>query len=787
MQKRNLLTYLIVSSLAFLALWCFPSLLHAQGSVPVLPPDASVRSGRLPGGVGYAIASQKSLKGTADFVLLQRMCQNVEKIEFRDVPVYRGQELCDSVLRRIFGIMAASIEDDPDEYGTDNQYIVISGDVNAAAVADSLSALAARLPHTDVSHPAPDYIWNGPYPPEWNSRKCPDGSVELTSTFRRRRMDASLMHTVVPVVSMRMDRILDIIVEKSLAATFEHSSLPYSGLSFTQSRAWNGFGDAVYTFSVKVNPGDGERARRLAEGVFRSLRDNGVPHTSYVSARSEVMSEFMKTVNYPVSNEANELRCSSHLLYGSLLATPASVYDFFAGKEVPDSSQLRSMNRFAKEVFALTPACDSIQEAVRIVNVNKADTMFFPKPSKKKVKPLKTAQDFITGGTFWTFDNGLNVIYRQMPTKGTLYYSMVFNCGASDFRDAAPGESAFYADLFRCAPVGSRSGYDFQRLHEACGITMNCNVGLYDMSLFGEASSSDLHLLLRTLLQAMNERGDDPAAYAYAGECSLLSLTEADRDLEELYNALHPDYRYTPYRVREGITPDLARHSGELFEKAFSRCDDAVLVLIGDRPAADVLRHLRHFVYSFRTGKGVKPMRTVAFTTVSGTVRREMVGERGIYMELSAPMTYTADNYFAAGVLEEALTRLLSGYAAKVDVALNPRPSEHIDLRISAKGDVDEDGLLSALRLLAKDDAVYESLADWRTITANRDAAARLYPDYWMKAARTRFTDSKDIATKSGDKIKAVKAEKLKELSQALLYGARAVLTSAPAADSPVE
>lgn len=770
MQKLRL----IIAVCLFLCV--APRLLCAR-DVPVLPPDPTVLSGRLPNGLAYALASSTAVKGSADFLLLQRVCQTVETVEFPDVRVYKGAAECDSLLSRIFRIIAASIEEDPDRYGTDNQYIVVSGDIRPAELEERMKKLSASLAASRSRSELPAYSWEGPYAPKWERRALAGDAVQLSVTFRHRRTPDSLMPTVVPVVSMRMDGMLDILLRKSIASSMERSGIPCADLDFSCRRAWNGYGDEFYRLCFTTSAGDADKAEWTAASVIYEMIEGGVPAPSYASASAEVMSRLQETVTRPMPDRSNARRLASHLLYGSLLAAPADVYGFFAGKELADTSQVRSLNRHIREVFQGSDSPDSLSPEARIICTNKRDTLNFPQPSRKKAKLVRSAPDPVTGGTLWSFENGMGVIYKQMPTNGRLSYSMIFNCGASDVPEAVPGESAFYADLFHSASVGTHSGIDFRHLYESCGIEMECSVGLYDMALFGTAPSGDLSLLLGTLLQALNARRFSASAAAYTLGCAAISLKEEDECFGRLYTSLHPEYRYPQHRMRQGLNPGLALNAERLFGKAFTNCDDGILVLVGDRPAEDVLRELRRHVQSFRTAGRLKKTRNVQFTTIAGRRNFSVRGERGIYLEISAAIDYTAENYFASKVLEEAVRELLSGCAAKVEVSLNPRPSEHIDIRMSARGDVSEEELLSALRLLASGDKeTVKGLKDWRTVCANRDAAARRYPDYWLEAARTRFTDAKDISTKSGAKISAVSAEKLMELSKILLSGGRVTL-----------
>lgn len=773
MQKLRLIFISIVLSLA-----------GVQGlasrEYPVLPMDPAVTSGRLPDGIRYLIVPDSGFRGVADVVLLQRVCQTPEMTCFRDVPLYRGEAELDSLLSRIFALIADSIEEDSARYGTDNQTIIICGDVKVERAVAIMQRLCERVPASSSTEVAAPYVWRGPYVPVWEVTHNPDGTAVLRFTSVLRRMDKDMMGTVVPLVSMRMDRVLEVVLRKSLESSFERLSIPYAFLSFTPQRSWNCYGDEKYTLSVKLRSEDAERAERAVKSICSSLAGGNMNRMNFAVVRDEVMSSAYMDANHPLTNMEQTERCVASELYGTSLHSPMEGYRFFASRDVPDSIHIRGVNRRAAEIFAHTPQVET-DFGVRVVTVNKSDTLSFPSPLKRRMKLKSEREDHISGGTIWTFDNGLNVVYKRMDTHGLLYYSMVFRCGASFIKDAPSGEAAFYEDMFRCSDVGTLSGRDFQRLQEACGVTMDCKVGLYETSLSGQTGMASLEMLLKQLVHVTAERHPSAKAGRYAAECARLSLRPQDMVREMLYDKIHPDYPYTPFRVEYGLTPTLQENAERLFERAFSHCEESTLILVGDRDPSEALKVLRRYAGSFRTASGTSVKTSVPFSTIAGSVNVEGPGPRALSVELSAPLIYTADNYFAAMVLQEAVKELLSGYAAEVSLNLNPRPIEHLEMRISAPGDVFESELMLALDYLASgDDDVYAALGDWRTMVLNRIEYLKKSPQYWIDAVRIRYIDAKDVVGRSREKISSVSKERLVSMASALCKGGRVIYQTCP-------
>lgn len=763
MQKLRLI---LLSILVLL----LPAGLLSQ-NLPLLPADPSVTEGRLPDGVGYVIVADSQLKGSADVVLLQRVCQTAETVSFRDLPLHLGSSVLDSLFIRIAGIVASSIEEDPEIYGTDNQYVIIAGDVKPGDVVSRLTERFASVPKSRSSD-VPEPYSPSPFKlPSFTCRNNGDGTVTLELNKIRARMRREFLGTAVPLVAMNQDRIAEVILKKSIESSFERLNLPYSDLRYTVLRSWMTSGDESYTLSVKVREGDSEKAREVIQSITGDLSIRELSLNTFVSAREEVWARAFQEMLQPMSRQAQTQRCLAHILYGTPLNTNRSGYDFFASKAIADTVLLRSSRRYMDDVLRLSNPLGIAVPGARVYTVNKRDTTSFPAASRKKAKLSKKSTDFVSGGTLWTFKNGMRVVYKRMPTNGSLYYSMVFGTGAADVQDPATGESAFYEDFIFSADIGNYKGSDFRRLCESCGIFLNCSVGLNDLSIHGEVRTSDLSLLMRSLLALTTQRSPNPVSGAYTLECARLGLRDEDRVGMMLFERLHPTFPYVPYRTVQGLTESLPGNAEALFGKAFSRADDGVLILVGDRKESEVLKVLTRYMDGFAVSGTKKRLSPLVIRTIDGTVTVEGDGERSISMELSAPLPFTFENYFASLVLEVAVNNLLSGLGARAEVSLNVRPNENISLRMSSSADVSKEDLLQVLRMLIEDDELASSLASWKTVTKNRNAFERNQPDYWVYAVKTRYIDVKDIATKSQERIGSVNMEMLRKLSRALLSG----------------
>lgn len=763
MQKLRLI---LLSILVLL----LPAGLPAQ-SLPLLPEDPSVTEGRLSDGVGYVIVADNTFKGSADVVLLQRVCQSSEQIAYRDLPLHRGAAVLDSLFVRIFHIIGDSIEEDPEIYGTDNQYIVVAGDVKASDVVARLEKYSAKVPKSRSSDECKPYR---PCPfslPVMKTESLGDGRAVLKLSKVKPRMRRELMGTAVPIVAMNQDLVAEVILKKSLETSFERLGIPFADLKYEVVRSWMTFGDESCSLSVTVPEAESSRAADVIRSLLGDLTIRDLGLNAFVSARDEVWSRAFQEMSRPMSHSAQTQRCISHILHGTPLNSNRSGYEFYASRQLADTVLLRSMRRYMEENFRLANPLGISVDGARIHTSNRRDTLTFPEASKKKAKVAKTSTDFVSGGTFWTFKNGMKVVYKRMKTEGALHYAMVFGCGMADIADAPAGESAFYGDMLFSASVGSRRGRDFLRLCESCGIFMDCRVGLNDMELYGSVKTSDLNLLMRSLLALTTDRTPDPKAAAYAVECLRLGLDPEERVGMMLYERLHPGYRYAPFRSETGLTSTMADNAEKLFRKAFSRADDGLLVLVGDRKEEEVLKVLKRYMDSFAVSGTRKRLTQLTLNSIDGTVTVEESGDHSMSLEVSVPLAFTADNFYAASVLEEGLNDILEGMAAKADLTLNVRPNEHLDLKISSRSDVSREDLMSALEIIAEDGVQAAALKDWKAAVKNRLSYERTRPEYWVEAVRMRHMEAKDISTKGLEKVDAVSADRVKMIARALLEG----------------
>lgn len=484
--------------------------------IPVPAPDPAVSSGVLPEGTVWYVAENRSSAGTVDVSILHRACQSDKTLsgdvlagislfggrsfeqflasngiapgrtgyvedrgdhtvwKFRGLALSRGESVLDSLLYASLSLMQKYIEADPAKYGTNNQVIIISGDVGRASMVSKLTYYSMMLHRHDAPVPEFSYKWDPDGAPTFT--ECLDTTAGVvTFDFRLRPVRQSDAGTVVPVLSHQMDAQLSRIVRASLMQNLEAEGIVPESVEIGYDRLTPVGRDARFTVSVKADSAQTGAVRDALKGIFATISGDGVTAGMEGFSRAASMwsaAHFGKEV---ATNDDYTERCISHILYGASLATNAEKVGIFSRRQLADTTRLRLFRRHC-EAFRIGEA-DS--QAV-LYEPNFSDTLLLPGRSAKKAKLTKSISDPSTGGGQWTFSNGTKVIYKRMATSGETHFSLFLEGG----------------------PVsGWRPDWKMQTLMSVSGIVMDVQ-DAGDMAIVsGYAPSSNLETLLKYLSQ----------------------------------------------------------------------------------------------------------------------------------------------------------------------------------------------------------------------------------------------------------------------------------------------
>jgi hypothetical protein len=218
-----------------------------------------------------------------------------------------------------------------------------------------------------------------------------------------------------------------------------------------------------------------------------------------------------------------------------------------------------------------------------------------------------------------------------------------------------------------------------------------------------------------------------------------------------------------------------------LFSDVFSKVNDGVLVIIGDKEESLVRKQLREYMGRFSTGKRVPARTSVSYQPISGAMTHVSAGHRNaVYLAMSVPMPLTIENYAVSEVAGMILSKRLesalvgSGMYAKVYHDTRIAPDERFNMMIVLEEvpGVSKEGTEQQARRIVREvlddkglseitDAQVNTCKEW--LKHNRSVRVKS-PDYWVNALLLRHLEGKDFTTGYDKKLDGVSTDHVRAL-----------------------
>ena len=667
--KQALLVPLLLSILT--------SSLGAQ-SLPSLPAASGVVTGTLPNGISYYLVSNPSVKGHADFALVQKgpVREDVSRAALADLPHFQSGKPYQFLAKLgvgydIFGYIRsteasttfffhdvpvgqAAVRDttllllfDISETCPYEQAIVVSGDIDKAVVRERMTVFSMMVTPRERLPEPPALEWNPSDTASFRFIRAPrQDEATLTVRYSSPRTPREAMNTAQPLVSELFARELGLIVQDRLERAFRAADIPLARTEAAYRSSADGPGAERHSFSVVTGRSDLLRATEAAGAVLGELDTHGASLREFQDARDRFLSSLASVSSAP-SNAEWVSRCEAAFLYGAGLADPEYVREFFTSRDIASQRELELFNDFVsavldparavtlryeapadslaagplKAAFAAGWASAASSPVVNEYHQNPGDTLGLYVP-KAKAKLRHTVAEPVTGGELWTFSNGIRVIYkRSSAMKGMFSYGFLVNGGYAGVPGLAEGEGGFIGDMLTLCDVGGMTGASFRRMLEQNGISFDPAVSLTNLHITGKAPSRKLQLLLKSLLTLSRERTVNMDAYAYYRACERLRLSMDSRQQAGIQSVVDsimcPGYLHTPAKHLSGLSDDLPQRAAEYLDGLFTRCSDGVLVLVGDLDPYMLKKVLPKYLGGFMTDgrPSVRPQVDFPFRT----------------------------------------------------------------------------------------------------------------------------------------------------------------------------
>jgi zinc protease len=394
-----------------------------------------------------------------------------------------------------------------------------------------------------------------------------------------------------------------------------------------------------------------------------------------------------------------------------------------------------------------------------------------------KVKIKETKPEPISGGSLWTFSNGIRVVYKQVPGSRMFNYALLLGGGLSGVTGLEEGEGGYFGDMLSLYDAAGMSAPDFRDHLAVNGIDMQTQVSLTFTSIHGSAPSSKLPSLLKALLALANNRTVNRGEF----EIYLRNAAWARESVEDrLYKMMYPGFSYTSRKYPSALGQATQAKAAQFWESRFSRVNDGMLVIVGDVDEATVRKDLLKYIGGFRTQRGAESRKAVRYTPVSGGTQKGSEGEKGAYVRLDAEFPLSGVNYVMAEVGADVLRRHVvaalqgTGLSTEVTTGFHSYPQERLWMVVSCEGKKASAALPAIREGIRKAAAATVSQKDVNAYKAmvlsdmNRELTA---PETVVSSVVARYGIGKDMVSHYKESVNGITPASLKEMLSALASG----------------
>lgn len=748
-------------------------LLSAQNPA-LMPSDPAVRNCSFSNGLTCYVVENRCEKGAADFVLMQRDYSGNEVVCAIEDKIIRNETSLDSTLLHIMRKVSEG-------RSPADQAVIVSGDLDASSVVSKLKYMSLMIDGSEES-PMPEYEWKGDGRVRHSCR--PDslkGLVTLCFEWDAPRVPSEYMNTVQTAVYNKAVREIGDVASRWTRRSLRQNEIPVADVSYESVSSVDGFSDERYGLCVTVSEKDSLRACETVYSVLSSI-DNGQTSSDDVSlAEDAYLSALARKAGRSRLNSDYVRLCKEAFLYNAPLAGEREHLAFFRSKSVPESTRREIFSGIAAALLDVGYQSDSLCASPSDIMLT--DTLALPAPMEK-IKVRSSKKDPFSGGVLWTFANGFKVIYKQMPTDRTLYYSMSLNGGYGNIDDLLRGEGAYFSDYDDlCWISGMKSQY-FKHLLNLSGMTMDASVNMFNTVVTGKVQNRNADLMMKALSAFANGRKPDADEVEYYLKSEKMHQTFCrGNDVRSVMDSLMcPGYRYSHFKSAQGLNDSTMDKAEALYSAVTSKMNDGILVIVGDMDPSRLKKRLQEYVGGFKTRESSSRRPARKYHPVSGvSVSYGDGAQDEIIMAISARMPMTAENHMAveiaAMMLERGLKERLSGDGTDVSLsyARSIYPDERFSFMIRVSGVSGTDDLLQ-LRESFSESLVQcldeETLCFCKEYVKHKYSQMMTSPEYWLRVIPLRHLEGKDYTSGYLSKVDAVSMEKIKDILDALSTGA---------------
>ncbi len=364
-----------------------------------IPLDPDVKTGVLPNGMSWYVAVNNSVKGVADFALVQltgtstasgvtpekvvslsrealagqprllsesvqdffinhgvlpgaggfvSVSDHATTFRFNDVDLMQSASMLDSTLLVLMGIAERSfVSDDPllnKWYVASDQALIVAGDVDPATVSEKLLMLSYMLPSAQPVQ-RKGYVWEDREGMIVEVSSPASSSLAMVcGKWRLQRTPEEYINTIQPLIMERFMTELGLVAEDRIIKSMQKKGMPLASVSSRYEGSAETIGDEIFEITMSVKPEDALKAVSVLAEVLSSLKAGNADITEIKKAGFS----YMDTLSaYKAGNAGNVDRCVSAFIYKSPLVPFSQKETLHSSKELTDSVVLSLFNSIA--------------------------------------------------------------------------------------------------------------------------------------------------------------------------------------------------------------------------------------------------------------------------------------------------------------------------------------------------------------------------------------------------------------------------------------------------------
>lgn len=400
MKNLNIRLFSVISGLLL-------AIIVPAQDLPILTPDPAVRHGVLPNGLNYYVVANPSVKGCADFALVQKtgfrtdpeadstkavsvakealaalprltstspqawlashgvttsaegfinVSEDATVFRFHDVSLNSGKDVADSTLLILMSIVDRRSVSEDDYlkkwYSPSDQALVVSGDINPDEIISKMHSMSFMVPASQ-SLPRKEYEWV-----EGDSSMFVmdvDSAARFASasvTWRLPRAPYEYMNTVQPSIYEKFVNELGYIADRRIRKALHERNIPVADVWWHHTSSAEGSGDEMFAAGVSVGEGNLEEALAALAATFASIDASATTADELAVARNTYVQMLADQVGTVFKSNSEYVdRCVSAFLRNSSLASPAEKLELHISRDVSDETHLELFNTMASALL----------------------------------------------------------------------------------------------------------------------------------------------------------------------------------------------------------------------------------------------------------------------------------------------------------------------------------------------------------------------------------------------------------------------------------------------------